>query len=414
MGYSFNPFTNKLDDSGDALTAGTSAISGLTAGSVLFGGTSGVLQQDNTNFFWDDTNNRLGIGTASPAERLDILGSSSSAIRMQVTNSNSAGAADQFFFNAGGKYFGSQMFGSTASSTFANVTNANLAKFVTSADNFVIGTQGVAPIIFAVNAGATTGEVLRLTAATIKQSFDSSNYYTIAVGSTGVITLDAVGTGSSFLFSDRVELSQALRIDGSTAPSTGSGLELGYGGSTGNIFVYNRTGSVYENLQISGLGIYMQPNANGNTGFGLAGGSTISALIHAIKTTEQLRIGYDISNYVSETVSSTGGITYNAVGSGASFTWSDSINLPYVAKTSTYTATTNDYTIDCTSGTFTVNLPAVSGLTGRIYVIKNSGTGVITADGNASETIDGATTYTLNTQYQSITLQCTGAAWIVV
>lgn len=41
------------------------AISGATTGSVLFAGTSSVLQQDNANFFWDDTANALGIGTNS-------------------------------------------------------------------------------------------------------------------------------------------------------------------------------------------------------------------------------------------------------------------------------------------------------------------------------------------------------------
>lgn len=40
-------------------------LSGMTAGSVIFAGTSGVLSQDNSNFFWDDTNNRLGIGVNS-------------------------------------------------------------------------------------------------------------------------------------------------------------------------------------------------------------------------------------------------------------------------------------------------------------------------------------------------------------
>lgn len=47
---------------------------GLTAGSVLFQGASG-LAQDNANLFWDDTNNRLGIGTVSPATKLDVVGS---------------------------------------------------------------------------------------------------------------------------------------------------------------------------------------------------------------------------------------------------------------------------------------------------------------------------------------------------
>ena len=48
-------------------------ITSATAGSVLFAGAAGVLAQDNANFFWDDTNNRLGIGTASPSFTLHVL-----------------------------------------------------------------------------------------------------------------------------------------------------------------------------------------------------------------------------------------------------------------------------------------------------------------------------------------------------
>jgi hypothetical protein len=43
---------------------------------VAFIGTSGLLTQDNTNFFWDDTNNRLGIGISTPLYRLDVSGTS--------------------------------------------------------------------------------------------------------------------------------------------------------------------------------------------------------------------------------------------------------------------------------------------------------------------------------------------------
>src|SRR5262245_2651277 len=42
------------------------AISGGTLCSVLFVVTGPVIAQDNANFFWDDTNNRLGIGSTSP------------------------------------------------------------------------------------------------------------------------------------------------------------------------------------------------------------------------------------------------------------------------------------------------------------------------------------------------------------
>ena len=55
-------------------------ITGATQGSVLFAGAAGVLAQDNTNFFWDDTNDRLGIGTATPLFSLDIQGGTANTI----------------------------------------------------------------------------------------------------------------------------------------------------------------------------------------------------------------------------------------------------------------------------------------------------------------------------------------------
>ena len=53
----------------------------LTSGSVLFSNGT-TIAQDNANFFWDDTNNRLGIGTAIPSAILHTVGSvtASSAI----------------------------------------------------------------------------------------------------------------------------------------------------------------------------------------------------------------------------------------------------------------------------------------------------------------------------------------------
>jgi hypothetical protein len=47
-----------------------------TQGSIPFIGASGQVSQDNANFFWDDTNNRLGIGTASPQRQVHIYQSS--------------------------------------------------------------------------------------------------------------------------------------------------------------------------------------------------------------------------------------------------------------------------------------------------------------------------------------------------
>jgi len=53
---------------------GTGSSTTFTLGSVVFAGSSGVYTQANSQFFWDNANNRLGIGTASPAAKLDLAG----------------------------------------------------------------------------------------------------------------------------------------------------------------------------------------------------------------------------------------------------------------------------------------------------------------------------------------------------
>ena len=63
--------TTALTVSGTASTTNFTA-SAMTSGSVLFAGAGGLLSQDNSNLFWDDTNNRLGIGTTSPWGLLSV------------------------------------------------------------------------------------------------------------------------------------------------------------------------------------------------------------------------------------------------------------------------------------------------------------------------------------------------------
>lgn len=85
-------------------------------------------------------------------------------------------------------------------------------------------------------------------------------------------------------------------------------------------------------------------------------------------------------------------------------TWSSSPAVSGVAnfirstKTGAYTLLTGDkgYWIDCTSGTFTLSFTAAATLTNGWWCrISNSGTGNITLDPNASETIDGLTSYVM-------------------
>lgn len=70
---------NSLLGSGDlvistGLTIGTTAITSGTVGRLLFEGTGNVVQE-SANLFWDNTNSRLGIGTATPSALLHTVGS---------------------------------------------------------------------------------------------------------------------------------------------------------------------------------------------------------------------------------------------------------------------------------------------------------------------------------------------------
>jgi hypothetical protein len=85
-------------------------------------------------------------------------------------------------------------------------------------------------------------------------------------------------------------------------------------------------------------------------------------------------------------------------------------------KTTTYTALVSDGMINCSGSAFTVTLFAASGNAGKVLTITktdSSLTNIITIDANASETINGSLTTTLNTQYESVTLYCDGSNWFI-
>lgn len=51
---------------------GTGTGTAFTAGSLVFAGAGGAYAQDNPKLFWDDANDRLGVGTLSPQARLSV------------------------------------------------------------------------------------------------------------------------------------------------------------------------------------------------------------------------------------------------------------------------------------------------------------------------------------------------------
>jgi hypothetical protein len=95
-----------------------------------------------------------------------------------------------------------------------------------------------------------------------------------------------------------------------------------------------------------------------------------------------------------------------------------SIALPIVTKTADYTVTASDYAIlgDASSGAITITLPTAVGIAGRVYVVKkiDNSSNVVTVAASGSETIDGATTYTLSSQWKYVTIISNGSNWLVI
>jgi hypothetical protein len=86
------------------------------------------------------------------------------------------------------------------------------------------------------------------------------------------------------------------------------------------------------------------------------------------------------------------------------------LNLPFNYQTANYTVTASDSTV-AMGGTVTATLPDATAVNGRIYTILNVGANVVTVACTSGQTINGAATYTLTTQYSAVTVQSNGTAW---
>lgn len=60
--------------SSGAISGTSFTATGLTQGSVAFAGAGGLISQDNASLFWNNTDKRLGIGTATPTTQLHVAG----------------------------------------------------------------------------------------------------------------------------------------------------------------------------------------------------------------------------------------------------------------------------------------------------------------------------------------------------
>jgi hypothetical protein len=93
------------------------------------------------------------------------------------------------------------------------------------------------------------------------------------------------------------------------------------------------------------------------------------------------------------------------------------------AKTSSFTIDESSnngttYLVDASGGAVTVTLPAATSSTDKVVIVKKTSatslTLLVTIDGNASETIDGLTTYIMYGLDEFVAIHCDGTEWHVI
>lgn len=229
----------------------------FTAGSVIFAGPSGAYAQDNANLFYDDANNRLGVGNATPQTTLHIRSASGNQFYASVgtlahgmtalapTDAHfSLGAADSAW---GGAYlqgftlvgsgtppiYLNGIFGAAPSAGVAAVNiggkqKSGTASTALSSTDLILKIDATAKVVFEqsgnVGVGMASGPAARLhvisTTEQFRAGYDASNYFKATVGSTGGVTFDAVGSGALFTFSDAVVMRRKWRVDTQASTAT--------------------------------------------------------------------------------------------------------------------------------------------------------------------------------------------------
>lgn len=171
---------------------GTGTSTQFTQGSVVFAGASGVYTQDNTSLFFDNSNNRLGILTASPLSTIDNNGTlatdgttavGSTGLNWRVATSTAYAAGIENTNN-----------GTTSHGLFLKVANSSAFPLRTSGGVALLGGGGT-------TTGSTTAEAFGIGAT-------ANNDNTVAIGPGANTTAGnhgiavgrgAAGSGTSFI-----------------------------------------------------------------------------------------------------------------------------------------------------------------------------------------------------------------------
>lgn len=200
--------------------ANVPTASALTAGSVVFASAAATLSQDNSNFFWDSTNHRLGIGTTTPGAPLHIFSSSANPVAtVEATGAgNVAGVTLKTNSGSGQKEWALSNRGTS------ETPNNRLAFFYDASEKCTMATDGS---FQAVGALSKFGAAAASVSSALK--FENLGVYVNAQAGFSVSSI----ADSSVLAMLAARGSHASKTAVNTGDTLGNLLYVGYAGGTG-------------------------------------------------------------------------------------------------------------------------------------------------------------------------------------
>lgn len=206
----------------------------------------------------------------------------------------------------------------------------------------------------------------------------------------------------------------------------------GYQNAAYGSFALNSNISGYLNTAVGYTALTNTTLSNGNTALGANAGDyflnngdnntfigyNTSALVGALNNTTTIGYNAKVSIDNAMVLGATGSDAVT-VGIGTTAPHSrmhvnGSLATAIIAKNSAYTAGIDDQVITVT-GITTITLPSAAGIAGRIYTIKRmDALNATTIATTGIETIDGAATLNINSQYAGITVISDGGNWVII
>lgn len=148
-------------------------ITGGTAGSILFVDPAATIAQDNANLYFDNANNRLGLGTTSPAQKLHVSGGTilvDGGGDLQIRPTSPGGNGIIKFVDTAGTVRSNLYFAGTDLLRISDLTADRVV--LSSAGRVGIGTASPGSILHA----KSSGELTRFESTAIRGS--GNNYIT--------------------------------------------------------------------------------------------------------------------------------------------------------------------------------------------------------------------------------------------